>query len=341
MKNSYYYFPFIVLSLLLHYLFFYFHGPSPSNDLAIESTQPVIKTKEHVAVSTQLKIKEITQSQSQSQSNVVKPSPAVTPTAVNQATNTTLITTSTTLPQETKIDLIAETAVLKKEVKKTEVEVEVEVETGFEINKLQPKKGDSKSIKTHNSSEVSLLKEHIFKQNLVNLPELVVAKKSKAHSEVNGKASGEIKRNTQPKDTANKTNQKIVSLNTTSSQNKTSTPTQRNSNSATKRVFKPKSDAINTSMAKQGNLLPQATAVSGKTPSYPKQAALQHQKGQVVANMTVTVSGSTKEAKIIQSSGHEMLDKEVLSFIARERFMPALEGQEKVSSKQSFSYSFK
>lgn len=339
MKNSYYYFPFIVLSLLLHYLFFYFNGPSPSNDLAIESTPPVIKTKEHVTVSTQLKVKETTlsQSQYQYQSNVVQPSPAVTATVVNQATNTTLITTSTALPQETKIDLIAETAVLKKQAKKTEIEVE----NGVEINKLQSKKSDSESIKTHNSNEVALLKEHIFKQNLVNLPELVVAKKSKTHTEVSGKASSEIKGKTQSKDAANKTNQKIASLNTTRAQNKTSTLTQRNSNSATKRVFKPKSDAINTSMVKQGNLLPEAMAVSGKTPSYPKQAALQHQKGQVVANMTVTVSGSTKEAEIIQSSGHEILDKEVLSFIARERFMPALEGQEKVSSKQSFSYSFK
>ena len=149
MKNSYYYFPFIVLSLLLHYLFFYFNGPSPSNDLAIESTPPVIKTKEHVTVSTQLKVKETTlsQSQYQYQSNVVQPSPAVTATVVNQATKTTLITTSTALPQETKIDLIAETAVLKKQAKKLKLKLKMELKLKLKLINYNLKKAIARVLK--------------------------------------------------------------------------------------------------------------------------------------------------------------------------------------------------
>lgn len=217
------------------------------------------------------------------------------------------------------------------------------------VEKVLPIKSYQVNIKTHTSGEVALLKEYVFEQNRMNLPKVAISKPTKKKKIKKFTIKNSTVKSAQPvvptkksEITArtNKTNQQKIALSTKELNNKTSTLTKNNSVTIEKRIFKPKSDAMHTSMASQGNSLQQAIAVSGKAPSYPKQAALQHQKGQVVANMTVTVTGSTKEAEIVQSSGHEVLDKEVLSFIAQERFMPALKGQEKVSSKQSFYYRF-
>ena len=220
------------------------------------------------------------------------------------------------------------------------------------VEKVLPIKSYQVNIKTHTSGEVALLKEYVFEQNRMNLPKVAISKPTKKKKIKKFTIKNSTVKSAQPvvptkkseitarTNKTNKTNQQKIALSTKELNNKTSTLTKNNSVTIEKRIFKPKSDAMHTSMASQGNSLQQAIAVSGKAPSYPKQAALQHQKGQVVANMTVTVTGSTKEAEIVQSSGHEVLDKEVLSFIAQERFMPALKGQEKVSSKQSFYYRF-
>ena len=56
--------------------------------------------------------------------------------------------------------------------------------------------------------------------------------------------------------------------------------------------------------------------------------------------MIVMKNGQAMAIKLTTSSGHEMLDKAVLNFIENERFMPALEGQERISSKQSYSFSY-
>ena len=219
------------------------------------------------------------------------------------------------------------------------------------VEKVLPIKSYQVNIKTHTSGEVALLKEYVFEQNRMNLPKVAISKPTKKKKIKKFTIKNSTVKSAQPlvptkksEITArtNKTNQQKIALSTKELNNKTSTSTLTKNNlvAIEKRIFKPKSDAMHTSMASQGNSLQQAIAVSGKAPSYPKQAALQHQKGHVVANMTVTVTGSTKEAEIVQSSGHEVLDKEVLSFIAQERFMPALKGQEKVSSKQSFYYRF-
>ncbi|WP_166738800.1 energy transducer TonB [Psychromonas algarum] len=107
-----------------------------------------------------------------------------------------------------------------------------------------------------------------------------------------------------------------------------------------KRTFKPQAVAVNNIPNTEGNLQ-SAVAVSGNKPDYPQMAQQNKLEGKVIAKMIVMVDGKTQGAEIIQSSGHAVLDNEVLEFINRELFMPSLEGEEKVTSEQLFSYQFK
>lgn len=110
-----------------------------------------------------------------------------------------------------------------------------------------------------------------------------------------------------------------------------------------KRTIKKKPSENHTesvSTAKNSGVLQEALVVSGNIPTYPKRAILRNQQGRVVVKLTVNISGTAKNTKIITSSGHAILDTAVLDFIARERFMPAHRGTEKVSSQQIFTFRF-
>ena len=106
-----------------------------------------------------------------------------------------------------------------------------------------------------------------------------------------------------------------------------------------KRIFK-KKPAAAVSAVKNSGVLQEALVVSGNIPTYPKRAILRNQQGRVVVQLTVDISGTAHNPKIITSSGHTILDTAVLDFIARERFMPAHRGTEKVSSQQIFVFRF-
>ena len=406
MKTSYHYFPFIVISLLLHYLFFYFNSDTSSENFPITQTYTSIKTTDEIiapsksipmslpqlnaiqsiSVATSTPRQQTTQTKKvtsitlpeTTQTEIVKLStslqqststepvePSISQKKVTQAeiivplttqqkmAKTEIMTSSTTIQEITQTKIVTSSKpqeITKIEQGESSLSLPEENEI-VKIEKVLPVKSYQVNVKTHTSNEVALLKEYVFERNLVNLPKLAISKLSKKNKVKKTSIKNTTAKSTRPvitmknseitaKTKTNKTNRQMTVLDTRDFNNKTSTVAQYNSATTAKRIFKPKSDITNTSMAKQGNLLPQATAVSGKAPSYPKQAALQQQKGQVVVNMTVLPSGTTKEAEIIQSSGHEMLDKAVLNFITRELFMPSLEGQDRVPSKQSFFYSF-
>ncbi|MEL0660515.1 TonB family protein [Psychromonas arctica] len=411
MKTSYHYFPFIVISLLLHYLFFYFNSNTSSENFPITQTYTSIKTADDIVVSSKLTSEKLI-AMSLPQLNAIQSTSASTSLPLQQTTRTEPVKLSISKQKTNQVEIIASStpqkmiqaeiiassttqqkttqtekmdpsitqqkiaqdekmdpSITQQEIAQTKIVASTkpqeiaqikQSESSFslpeenervKIEKVLPVKSYQVNVKTHTSSEVALLKEYTFERNLVNLPKIVISKPSKKNKVKKTSIKNATAKSTQPmtimknseiraKTKINKTNRQMTALDTRDFNNKTSTVVQYNSATTGKRIFKPKSDTTNTSMAKQGNLLPQAMAVSGKAPSYPKQAALQQQKGQVVVNMTVLPSGTTKEAEIIQSSGHEMLDKAVLNFIARELFMPSLEGQDRVPSKQSFFYSF-
>ena len=87
-------------------------------------------------------------------------------------------------------------------------------------------------------------------------------------------------------------------------------------------------------------VLQQAIVVSGRKPVYPQRAILRNQQGRVVVKLTVTSLGKPKNPSILNSSGYNILDEAVLEFINRELFMPALQGQERVTSEQLFAFRF-
>jgi len=376
MKTSYHYFPFIVISLLLHYLFFYFNSDNSSDNSTIKATSSPIKTTEELIVATKLAPKKAmpisltklnaiqsisvatsTSPQQTTQTEKVTPSisSGITQTEIEspsstsqEITKTEIVTPSSTSQETTQTGLIASSTSPKKtQTEQAELAILLPEENeDVKVEKTLPAESYQVNVNTHTSAEVSLLKEYVFERNLVNLPKAKKSKPSKKKEVKKTNIENSTTTSTQAvavmknSEITTKTNQQMTTQGTRDFNNKKSTITQQNSTVTAKRVFKPKSDTTNISMVKKGNSLPQAVAVSGKAPVYPEQEALQQHKGQVIANMTVSATGTTKEAEIIQSSGYEMLDKAVLNFIESELFMPTLEGQDRVPSKQSFSYSF-
>ncbi|WP_354623310.1 TonB family protein [Psychromonas sp. MME2] len=144
-----------------------------------------------------------------------------------------------------------------------------------------------------------------------------------------------------------------VKLESTSAAESQKTQQKTNKNSSksklpeTKKVNKPVFKKALNSATENGlpssenpGALQEAIVVSGNKPIYPKQAILRNKEGRVVVTLTVTRKGKPKDAKITTSSGHDILDNAVLAFINNEQFMPALQGEEKITSEQIFSFRF-
>ncbi|MFT6984919.1 MAG: protein TonB [Psychromonas sp.] len=106
-----------------------------------------------------------------------------------------------------------------------------------------------------------------------------------------------------------------------------------------KHIFK-KQPAVSPSSESDQGVLQEAIVVSGNKPVYPKRAILRNQQGRVIVKLTVTTRGKSKDPEIITSSGHTVLDDAVLDFIKGELFMPAHQGEEKITTQQIFSFRF-
>ncbi len=107
-----------------------------------------------------------------------------------------------------------------------------------------------------------------------------------------------------------------------------------------KRLFKPTPQNAMPKISTKDNPqnLQEAISITRKMPKNPPQALNQH--GLVVIKFLVTSKGETRNPSIMVSSGHSELDRTVISFVIRERFMPALKNGKKVSSEQIYSHIF-
>lgn len=113
-----------------------------------------------------------------------------------------------------------------------------------------------------------------------------------------------------------------------SSEKEITTKTTKNENSV---LFNP---------GKTQGTLQKSQVISGKQPTYPTRARLRSQQGTVIIRFIVNTNGSTQDAKIIKSSGYQILDASVMSFIQKELFIVAVKGDTKVSNEQVFTFRF-
>ncbi|MGJ8581584.1 MAG: energy transducer TonB [Psychromonas sp.] len=357
MKTSYHYFTFIIISVLLHYLFFsltdtetvvssenkkvstsQLNNSPTSPELADssslstvnlpldESTQakytvnPIVEQKTDTHGSTELAINESTILPSQEETKVAqlldKPLP--------ELNNTNL----KTLPVDS---LEVQQAENNQEIvtHKAEKMSTAAVQAAPKLNNTQLNKPPySVTPKTHKATDSALLKAELFEQQIVDLPKLPKKRSTKEKVVVRTTKVASIKQ--KPTTSDSKTSLTI---------NKNSATPLITSKVVKKPTFKPKVDTELLNLSETIKL-PEAVAISGKKPDYPSAAASFNKKGQVIASMTVLPTGSTKEAQIVKSSGYKELDQAVIDFIGQERFMPSLQGQDKVSSKQVFSFSY-
>jgi len=367
MKTSYHYFTFIIISLLLHYLFFYFTDTKePVNsetEQMFSSTQSITnkvnKQQRPIAIpdvdSTKL---DLQISEAEEYIATIKVTDKDTDTGTVNKTKERSIQSEMSVIQTEKIEaaeIVSTDAPIKnttelntKQTVSTQLvqvtQPEQPITTRSENQKVtqRPTEFSNRNYlvtpKTHKATETALLKAELFEQEIVNLPKLtkltkirnvkkeIVADSTKVKTQPKKIIAPKLKNNIAPQNTL--TNNKALTKKTITTTAKTPKPT-----------FKPKIDTEQLSL-NNSIKLPEAVAISGKKPNYPQVAEKLQKKGQVVASMTVLPTGSTREAEIVKSSGYKELDQAVIEFIAQERFMPSLKGQDKVSSKQIFSFSY-
>lgn len=70
-----------------------------------------------------------------------------------------------------------------------------------------------------------------------------------------------------------------------------------------------------------GNVSPKAHKIP--KPKYPRKSRINGEEGVVTIELIVTEIGKAKEAKVVNSSGFEALDKEALAIIPKSQFIPA------------------
>ena len=107
-----------------------------------------------------------------------------------------------------------------------------------------------------------------------------------------------------------------------------------------KRLFKPTPQNATTKVSAKDNPqnLQEAISIASKKPKNPTQGLNQH--GLVVIKFIVNSKGETRNTSIMVSSGHSELDRTVISFVLKERFMPASKNGKKISSEQIYSHLF-
>ncbi|WP_409438961.1 energy transducer TonB [Psychromonas sp. GE-S-Ul-11] len=380
MKTSYHYFTFIIISLLLHYLFFYLIDINSESEQALSNTQLVntqpIAVRTITAQTNKIPNAATNLDESKLDTQIDEAEQSIDATTISADNIMTThkaaeidVKNQTLSEQQTKIEAVYTPAlnteslntlqtqrIQDEQAKQKHIEEEALAaqqaivtqpeliitstvqSDGDDLSKEQLKlsnAGYSVNLKTHKATEAALLKADLFEQEIVNLPKLPKKRSVKKKVLVSSttspiKTPKPISNNLTTANTMHESviNDKAIAKTTIKTTAKTAKPT-----------FKPKVDTELLSLSDTIKL-PEAVAISGKKPSYPEVAAKLNKKGQVVASMTVLPTGSTKEAEILKSSGSKELDQAVIEFIVQERFMPSLQGQDKVSSKQVFSFSY-
>lgn len=307
------YFPFIILSFLLYGLFFYLHDNTPiETKLHLQTGQQAIKMQLSAPLATS--------------------------------------TPATAIPNE-EIESLDNSA--SKRLDKA-ISAEKKKLTAQQIAKVKvAKKQHQESIKNNSASADAQLKEHIFNQEIATLENVETTqnktvKTQEKRTSVNVENAPSIasllpitEALAAPAKISKSSKAKITPKTIPNISKADNVPPKNKAAPKIKHTFKPSSGAANepSAAAKQG-VLQEAVVVSGNIPNYPNRAVLRMQQGRVVVKIMVMDSGKTTGAKIITSSGYSILDEEVLAFISRELFLPALRGTDKITAEQLFSFRF-
>ncbi|GLS89689.1 hypothetical protein GCM10007916_07560 [Psychromonas marina] len=313
------YLPFIIISLILYTLFFYYNQEPELLSVKEDLSAQTIKQK---VIPLDLTIA----AELEQQAVLEKQQLASMPTIASVAKEVPVIPKVITAISSTAAPTIEKSSITSTEKSLPVVE--------------SPKKNSEKtkhfqaSIKSTAASDVALIKGEFFERDFhLDLPPPPTKKKTTAVK------SSAI----QKPATAKKTQAKNTPVSSVSQQ-KSKAKTKQVANVETgtesekqKRVFKKQIKA------QQPSALPGlqvAIAVSGNKPTYPQAAKASNLQGTVSAKFIVNMQGKTKNMQIVNSSGHKILDDALLEFIAKERFMPALKGIEKVTSEQQFTFKY-
>ena len=302
------YLPFIIISLILYTLFFY-NNQQP--EILSAKNQDLLSSKIvplDFDTTTEQKISREAPSVIPTQEvDIVVPSPSSKPIKVARIIEVTQATEELSAIEVTK-------KIIPREDRLKEL---------LALIKLAP------------SSEAALLKGELYEQDFyLDLPARPAQKKKPKKKKVTAKKTS---KKTPPQKVESAVSELLLT------QQEKIVPTTQNSattkpeSKKAKRSFKKQVKPAVTN-GQQG--LQEAIAVSGNKPYYPKVAKKAQQQGTVTVKFTVNMQGKSKAAQLITSSGHKSLDKAVLDFVKKERFMPALKGIEKVTSVQQFSFKF-
>jgi len=191
------------------------------------------------------------------------------------------------------------------------------------------------SIKSTPASDVALIKSEFYAQTLPDLMLSPLPKKRQPRKNTTVNTSTE--KITPEKESQRSAINDLLKYSQAPSSINKNDAIAKKTDKKPKRTFKKQAKAMEMTNELH---LQQAIAVSGNKPHYPQEAKAAKQQGAVTVKFTVNMQGKTKKPQVITSSGHKALDTSVLDFIQKERFMPSLEGREKVTSEQLFFFDF-
>ena len=365
------YLPFIIISLILYTLFFY-NNQEPelltANNDSSEKIVPidfnlsseleekiVLEEKPSLGAKTQSDVQTVLikktmleEKELLDEQEVLKNQPQLEEKVAPEKQQLQVITSTTSVvPEKTTLAVPDETIVASKEVaiqtpsitKNSTKPLDLTTDADEKIKKEIPA---DNSIDSIIANESALLKGEFFQRNLlVNLPPLPVKKKKTAATKNTSKQNNVSKK--QPS-SATKREIEQASVSSILLQNNTSLTTKQSPNFKVKKQSeKPKRTFKKQVKSMMDVAIPGlqfAIAVSGNKPQYPAQAKADKLQGTVTARFVVNTQGKTKNSQVINSSSHKVLDNALLEFVKKERFMPALDGIEKVTSEQQLSFKY-
>ena len=309
------YAPFIIISLILYTLFFYNNQDPELLIINNDSSEKIVSIDFNL--SGELK-EQTTLKEKPSQDIKAQLDEHQVLEAGQQLPVTALVTSGVTENTTTVIPVQTSPT-----IKNSTKPLDLPTEPNTRIEKVIPV---DKSTHSTTASDSALLKGEFYQQTiLVNLPPLPVKKKISTPKQIKREA-------------------KQASVSAKSPQNNTSLKVkQPPSFKVNKQSEKPK-----RTFKKQIKTMPHiaipglqiAIAVSGNTPQYPVQAKVDKLQGTVTAKFIVNIQGKTKNSQVIYSSSHKVLDDALLEFVNKERFMPALDGIDKITSEQQLSFKY-
>ncbi len=98
------------------------------------------------------------------------------------------------------------------------------------------------------------------------------------------------------------------------------------------------SNANMQSLASKGSQ--QAQTLSGRKPTYPRNAIRRQQEGRVLVGLSLDKEGHVTKVELVKTSGYYLLDQAVIKFVKRERFNPATLNGSPTASQQEFGFVF-